>query len=207
MSSRFCIQMCEPCTYDTDRKVPPSRCATTLWIVSIYDRCLTPCLAIGSITTVHALQVAYGPRTGYAQPKGLWECAHSGIILIPGMKILKTKNKSATDSSASHCRLLYASVGTSKAKTRPHHKSRYALCCTTSQGSARPVMLGHTACAMSQAASTLSLGQERPGLMDRRGTPAWSRPLLKISDRSCPSGSQLRRFTPWSLRFFSPLRW
>ena len=22
MSSRLCIQMCEPCTYDTDRKVP-----------------------------------------------------------------------------------------------------------------------------------------------------------------------------------------
>ena len=34
--------------------------------------------------------------------------------------------------------------------------------------------MDHTACAMSQAASTLSLGQERPGLMDRRGTPAWS---------------------------------
>ena len=41
---------------------------------------------------LRALQVAYRSRTGHAQPKGLWECGHLGIILIPGMKILKTKN-------------------------------------------------------------------------------------------------------------------
>jgi hypothetical protein len=56
----------------------------------------------------------------------------------------------------------YASVGMPRAKMEPRHKSHQVL----------NHVVDHAACRLSQAASTLSRGQERPGLMDRRGTPA-----------------------------------
>lgn len=65
------------------------------------------------------------------------ECAHSGIILTPGMKIIQTKYKLETiDSWLPRTVGSITPVGTSKAKTEPHHKVTLRLLfLRSSQGS------------------------------------------------------------------------